>query len=266
LGRAGAQASLYNMSVAANESGGTITVDLAIANLSGGNYQANQWNLDYNESLVSFVSAAATGPAPSACDLASPSDNGDRLLVGCIDFAGDNISFFGVAFTATFSCIGTGTADFNLTNIDIDTFVQKTTGIQPITVTNDSVTCGGAAPTATPTPTITPTSTPSPIGSPQATATFVFPDSTNTPVATGTPSPGEATPPPPGDASPTPPAGGGGTGGGGGAGGGVVQPPDTGAGSPTGSERSQAWVLLVAGVGVAIVGTGVVALRRRRQA
>jgi hypothetical protein len=151
-----------------------------------GNYQAAQWRIDYPEDVVSVASMVKAPAAPSDCGLAAPSDDGDRVLVGCINFGGDNISYSGAAFILQFTCVVPGTADFLLTNLNLDTFVQTTTGFQPIHIHDFTAECPQPptetptpthtlTPTHSPTPTITLTHTPTPLFSPTPTATTVPP-------------------------------------------------------------------------------------------
>jgi hypothetical protein len=179
----------YSLTLGGSVAAGTITVTIAIEHdgSNPGNYQGVQWNTDYDQSRVAFVSASKTGPAPGDCDFVAPNDDGDRILVGCVNFGGNNISFSGVAFTATFSCLNPGSATFTLTNLGLDTFVQKTTGNQPIHIHDFIAECP-APPTETPTftPSLTPTitSTPAPTDTPTNT-----PTATPTPLFSATPSP-----------------------------------------------------------------------------
>jgi hypothetical protein len=180
----------YSLELSGSQASNAITLNVAIQHdgVNPGNYQAVQWSIDYDQTIVSFVSAAKTGPAPSDCGLASPNDDGDRLLVGCINFSGDNISFSGTAFTATFNCLHPGTADFVLANTSgasPDTFVSKLVGPQPIHTHDASIVCP-EPPTDTPTftSTFTPTHTPTVTNTPTITNT---PTPTATGAATSTP-------------------------------------------------------------------------------
>jgi hypothetical protein len=227
----------YSLVVSASEAAGTVTVDVGVLDLGGGPYQAVQWSLDYDESLVSVVSA--TNLVGAGCPNFSQNDNTMRELLGCIDFGGDNIATSNAAVVrVVFTCIDAGTADFDLIDLNVDTFVTKTTGNQAIQVTGDSVDCGGTAPTPTQTGTATSTAPPTTRTVTNATATPTF--TPGTPGAGETPQP---TAPPAGE---TP--GGGTTPGttpGGGTGPGGVTPPSTGTG-PSGDSAAQLWMLLLA--------------------
>jgi len=162
-----------------------------------GCYAAAQWNLDFDQTLVS-AGANCTGAAacttitrqsgaPTQCN--QENNNGDRVLTGCIDLSGDVIGYSGRVFNVTFTCNAPGTATFTLTTATQPTFVATFDGTeQPIHTHGDSVVCEGAAPnTSTPTstatvqaPTHTPTSTPTP------TATSQAPTHTPTHTATAT--------------------------------------------------------------------------------
>jgi hypothetical protein len=255
--RAAAGSSEYEVEVAATEASGTISANALIQILTGGNYNSAQWSIDYNEAVVSFVSATPTAGLAAQCDSETQNDDGNRILLGCIAFSGDPLSFEGVAWNLVFSCETSGTADFNFIDIGSDTFVSTSTGgIRPTNTINDSVTCGGAAP-----PTATATVSPTPGAAISPTAARATATPTNTP---GTPGPGE-TPPPGATTAPggsTPPSGaqtpGGGTGPGG------VQPPDTGTGASNDTADGLWVAVAVTALGaVAIVG-GAYSWRRGR--
>jgi hypothetical protein len=248
--QARAGGSLYTLALSSSNVGGVITLDISVTDNGGGAYQAVQWNIDYDESVVSFVSAASTGPAPADCDLAAPSDNGDRLLVGCINFGGDLITFSGTAFTATFNCVEPSLADFDLTSVGVDTFVTKTSGGQPITVTNTSVDCDDEEEQT-------------PQATQPATQVIATATPTRTPVPDETAVPGETpgTQPTTGPAPTTP---GPGTTPGGGTGPGGVVPPSTGTGGSS-DVAGGVWLTLAMSVlGGAVLAGGLYGLRRHR--
>jgi hypothetical protein len=134
---------------------GTITLNISIEHdgVDPGNYQAVQWEVDYDESAVSFGTVAAGQTAPEQC--AFTSDSGTAVLTGCIDLTGDALDFSGVAFMATFNCLARGLVSFNVT--ESQSFVAAASGNQPTHVHNAVVECSASSPDAvTPVPTSTP--------------------------------------------------------------------------------------------------------------
>jgi hypothetical protein len=248
----------YTMSTNASEAAGVVTVHAAIANIDGGAYQSSTWSVDYDQTKLSFVSAAAVG----GCSNASQADNGDRVLLGCIDFVGDNLNLFGNVWTLTFNCTAAGAVTFDLLNPNVDTLVTKQASSPQVGVTSSNTSCPGAAPTATDTPTATATRTPTSIPATrtpaQGTATPTFTPTVlgGTPAATDTPAP------PPAGETPAPPSGGGTTPGpGGGAGAGTIGPPNTGAGPDGGNSLTRLWLAL-GGLGAVSVLGGLYGMRR----
>jgi len=145
-------------------------------------YQAVQWNINYDQTIVDVVSMTKVGAAPSQC--ISRNDNGDRVLLGCLDLSGPVISYSGDAWQVVFTCIAEGPANFvhqGMGGANPSTFVNDGMSNLPIHVHDDSIFCGTpptATPTDTPPPSATPTDTPTrtPTNTP-----------TNTPTATPTP-------------------------------------------------------------------------------
>jgi hypothetical protein len=236
-----------------------------------GAYQAVQWDLDYEEADVDIVSITKVPAAPANCS--ANNDNGTRVLIGCIDIFGANLTYSGDAWIVTAVCLNpTPTADFTLQNASgagATTFVRtgiSATDNQPIGLTNATVNCsGGAAVTPTFTPSPTRTATPTV----QTGGQTVVPRDTSTATPVGTSTPGGQTPP----AGETPgggePGGGGQPGGGGatpggGTGPGGVRPPSTGDGS-TGGSGGMTWLwLALAGTAIAVA-TGSVGLKLRSE-
>jgi hypothetical protein len=161
--------------------GAQFTVNAGIFYSGQPNYQAVQWQVGYDSSLVSFVSAAKDPAAPPECSWSS--DNGDSTLLGCIDLEGPNLSYSGVAWQVVYQCNNPGVAFFNLTGAEglptDKTFVKISTTRQAINTQGDSISCGGAPPPATPTPTVGPSE------SPIATPVSPGPAATPTPLPPG---------------------------------------------------------------------------------
>lgn len=269
------QSGSYSLEVDAVEAGGVITADAIIEHdgANPGNYQTVTWHVLYDPGVVSVASMSAAGGAPAQC--ASTNDNGVRVLLGCIDIFGDNLTLSGTAFQVTFACDQTGDPGISL-NVAEDTGVTTTGGVQPDHIHQPSVTCPGP-PTDTPTPTNTPlpptptpTATPCFVGEEPCTPTPTPSDGdrrgTATPIVTETPEPTatsvpEATavptepPPPPPPATATPFGGPGG----------VVVPPVTGSGDGA-TSGSLTWLwILVALSAMALAGAGGAYLRWGKQ-
>ena len=152
-------------------------------------YDAARWNVQYDESRVRVVA----GPflfdgAPSDCD--ESHDNGDRLLLECVDqTAPGGIAFSGKVWTVDFECIAAGEASFVLDSNPANPersaiFVGPTEYAPQVPAYTFPFTCT-LAPTATHTPTPSQTaftSTPTPT-----------PTSTHTPPQGNTPTPGGPT-------------------------------------------------------------------------
>jgi uncharacterized repeat protein (TIGR01451 family) len=114
-----------------------------------GGYSAVQFDMDYDETIVSFVSGAAasggefTGTGPCTPNVA---DNGLRVLAGCIDIFGNNITQNGVIANVTMMCDNPGPAFINLVNSvggGATTFVKTLPGgvQQPIHTHSTLITC-----------------------------------------------------------------------------------------------------------------------------
>ncbi len=203
---------LYELYANGSENAGTVLIDLGISDLGGGNYQAVQWGLCYDWTRLKVTSIARAASAPSTCTLKT--DNGVRVLAGCIDIFGDNLTHFGDTWLIEMVCVATGDARFRVIprseSLSANSFVYRQREYAPITTNGSQVVhCTSAAsPTATPTPpttplplfTSTPTATLTSEGGPPATST---PTSwglepftvqpiyiTDTPTPTPTPKPG----------------------------------------------------------------------------
>ena len=238
---------------------------------SVGAYSAAQWSVGYDNTIVQYVSSVKDAAGPAEC--ISHSDNTVRTLLGCLSLAGPTMTFSGVAWNVTYTCIAPGPAAlaFLGASPSTTTFVKIGTVVQPIHTHTVSVTCTGAAlPTSTSTATATRTATPVATNTPGPTATTTpTPLATNTPytilsttpTASVTPLPGDQTPQPAAtvtSAAPQPVA----TQPGGGAGAGVVRPPDTGTGPSADHPLVWLWVAL----GVAAIGGAAGAIGWRRRA
>jgi hypothetical protein len=148
----------YSLALTASESAGVITLNVIIEHdgVSPGNYQAVQWEVDYDQSAASLGAIVAAPGAPQP-QCAYTSDNGNTLLAGCIDLQGDLLELSGTAYVATFNCIAEGTASFAILTEGESSLVATTAGNKPIHVHNVEVDCSGSSPDAvTPVPTMTP--------------------------------------------------------------------------------------------------------------
>lgn len=154
---------------------------------SGLSYQAVQWDIAYDASLIAIdITNTLRDPAaPPNCS--TKSDNGVRVLLGCIDLSGPNLTYSGNVWRVAASCIANGTANFVLELVNTKTFVKIGSVLQPIHTHDDSIICGPPPPT--PTPTITDTPLPA-----TNTATRT-PTMTATPTRTPTASPTVEIPP-----------------------------------------------------------------------
>lgn len=228
---------------------------------SVGAYQAAQWSIGYVNTVVQFTSAVKDAAAPGACF--SSSDNTTRTLVGCIDVTGATITYSGVAWDVTYTCMPEGgVTDFTLlgtTGLTPATFVKIGTVVQPIHVHNiGTVTCTPAG-AATNTPTVTQTGTPTATATPGSGVVRSATPTQTTPTQTTTPPAIDQTPQPAVTASPAPKATAASPGGGAGAGG--VRLPSTGTGPSAAHGLAGLWVAL----GVAVIGgtAGTIGWRRR---
>ncbi len=150
-------------------------------------YQSAQWFIEYDETLIDIdiAGTAKLGAAPSQCF--SKNDNGTRVLLGCLDLGGPNITYSGNVWNIPATCIANGTAAFQIFGINVNSFVKIGAVVQPAHGHDDSIFCGPPPPTDTPTATDTPapaTNTPTPT-----------PSNTATPTRTPTPSPTVDIPP-----------------------------------------------------------------------
>ncbi len=153
-------------------------------------YQAVQWDIAYDASLIAIdITGTSRDPAaPPACS--TKSDNGIRVLLGCIDLSGPNLTYSGNVWRVAASCIANGTASFVLELVNTKTFVKIGSVLQPVHTHDDSIFCGPPPPTSTPTitdtplpatntPTRTPTVTATPTRTPTATPTVDIPSGQN---------------------------------------------------------------------------------------
>jgi hypothetical protein len=140
----------YSLELSGSESNGVITLNVAIEHdgQNPGKYQAVEWYVDYAESRVDAGSVSAGSEAPSQC--AYTNDDGDRLLLGCLDLEGDNLDFSGVAFVATFYCLAPGSAEFAIGSLGSDTFVTRSSGNAPVHTHDVTIDCSETSPQATP--------------------------------------------------------------------------------------------------------------------
>ena len=114
--RAHIVAGQYSLEVQAPASAnGQFTAGVAIHHFTT-KYQAVQWKVNYDQSKLRAVSVSRDGPAPSQCEFTSI--GADRVLLGCIDLGGANLSYSGNVFTITFECIGSGSASLSLSSAD----------------------------------------------------------------------------------------------------------------------------------------------------
>jgi len=138
----------YSLEVAIGESGVAVGGQFAAyvgVYHAAGSYQAVQWYLDYNPAVVDVVAISKDPAAPGAC--AHTADNGDRVLLGCVDLGGANISHSGNAWIIGFKCVGNGTAAIDLTTSDSNggtavSFVSDGGANKPVHTHSDSVQCG----------------------------------------------------------------------------------------------------------------------------
>jgi hypothetical protein len=158
-----------------------------------GCYQAVQWDINYDESLVSIISMTRDSASGAPTNCSTKNDNTTRVLLGCIDVTGPNLEYSGNAWNVVAQCNANGNAHFILQNTSgasASTFVKVGTTRQSIHTHDDSIFCGPPPPTDTPTLTATPTSTASPTETPSPT-----PTRTGTPTRTPTPTPTIPVPP-----------------------------------------------------------------------
>ena len=139
--------------------GGTFTLNAGVVHDgSVGAYTAVQWSVAYDNTIVQFASAEIDAQAPAECS--AHSDNGTRTLVGCISLGGPTITFSGIAWDITYTCIAPGVATFAFAGVNSFTWVKVGTETQPIhTHDGAGVTCGGDAAGPTVGPMAAPTGT-----------------------------------------------------------------------------------------------------------
>jgi uncharacterized repeat protein (TIGR01451 family) len=134
---------IYEMAVSAPAVVGvglSFTVDVSVDSTGEPAFSAVQWKIDYDQTVVSFVSAT---PIPAECTASS--DDGDTTLLGCIDLAPPpSLTTNGVAWQVDYMCDTAGVSFLNLVETvgaTAKTFVKIGTTAQPITTTNDTVIC-----------------------------------------------------------------------------------------------------------------------------
>jgi hypothetical protein len=150
---------LYELGVAAQTQGNnTVTVAAYILSTGGGPYEAVQWHVDYPEAQVNLLSIEKASPAPDSCS--AEHDDGSRVLLGCIQIGGGEISYFGDAYVMTFACEVDAAVTFRVrTDVGAgpSSVFDALGATYPITTTDATVGCGTdistQVPTATPTPT-----------------------------------------------------------------------------------------------------------------
>ena len=138
--------------------GSTFVVAVAVLHdNSVGAYTAVQWSVNYNSVVVQFASATRDAQAPSECF--SNSDNGTRTLLGCISLAGPTMTYSGVAWDLSYTCISKGSTTFTVETSATKSFVKIDANAQPLQTHNSSsVTCADAADVPTSAATNTPQS------------------------------------------------------------------------------------------------------------
>ncbi len=129
--------------------GGQFSIDVGIYHSTGA-YQAVQWALDYNSTVVDVVSISES-QMPGTC---LTNDNGDyRVYLGCLDLAGPTLTHSGKAFDVVFQCTADGTAALHLnTDPPSRTFVKIEDVPQPSHTHAGTVTCGAGSSTPPPPP------------------------------------------------------------------------------------------------------------------
>jgi uncharacterized repeat protein (TIGR01451 family) len=105
-------------------------------------FQAVTWNIPYDNTKVSVVSM--TNIAGGGCPNPSTNDNTLRVLLGCIDLGGDNITFSGDVWEVEFSCDASGPTGISIDELN-DTSVLTTGGPQTFHDHDPSITCADLA-------------------------------------------------------------------------------------------------------------------------
>lgn len=164
--------------------GDEATIQVLVEHGGEPNYQAVQWFFTYDVNLIEVVSLEKAAAAPEAC--VAKNDNGSRVLLGCLDLGGVNISYSGVAFNVRVRCIAGGEAEFVLGDA-ARTFVKNGPDSRDIHTHNTTLTCGGNPPSETATAVTPPGSTPQPGDTPAPGET---PPAGATPPPADTPLPG----------------------------------------------------------------------------
>jgi len=118
-------------------SSGEFTVAVGIFHTAAP-YQAVQWHLDYDENRVDIVAMNQVGGA-GECQF---NDNGTRVLLGCIDLNGANLSFSGIAYNVVARCLNAGAAPFSLSGLT-STWVKNGAQTLSVHTHSDSLNCEG---------------------------------------------------------------------------------------------------------------------------
>jgi len=111
-----------------------------------GCYKAAQWYIDYDESLITIVSMTRLGAAPAECN--AKSNNGSRVLLGCLSTVGAVMRYTGTAWTVTMNCkAGTagGVTTFTVSTATGETFVSDGVVNLPMHTHTDSIECTGGS-------------------------------------------------------------------------------------------------------------------------
>jgi uncharacterized repeat protein (TIGR01451 family) len=91
-------------------------------------FESVTWHIPYDPLVVSVVSMTPLIDNSNAnCPSPSTSDSGVRVLLGCLSFAGDTITFSGDVFEVEFSCDAIGPTDISLNEL-LDTGLTATGG------------------------------------------------------------------------------------------------------------------------------------------
>jgi endonuclease YncB( thermonuclease family) len=158
--RAGVIAGQYSLEAQVNETsvpaGGHFTALVGVQH-SAGPYAAVQWRLEYDAAVVDAGPVSIDAQASGVCSLTSSDDDGARVLLGCADSGGAHITHSGTVFRVRFTCTGNGLASLTLGTTGpqasfVDTTLSPASGMQPVHVHNDAVTCGAGGGPGTPRP------------------------------------------------------------------------------------------------------------------
>ncbi len=118
-------------------------------------YQAYQFNVRYDMSILQFVTGQNHQPGGlAACS--APLDNNSSIYLGCASFTNETTDFMGVTDTLTFRCIADGVSPLHLLTdeeVGITTGTNMAAGnaqMVPMRLTDASITCASTG--ATPQP------------------------------------------------------------------------------------------------------------------